>query len=34
MNGGFLVIGIKENLPPSIDEKMLVINEAEKIYKK
>ena len=34
MIGGFLAIGIKENLPRSVDRKMRVISATEKIYKK
>lgn len=32
--GGYLVIGVKEQLPEKIAEKMIAIDEAEKIYKK
>ena len=32
--GGFLAIGIKEWLPPSIAKKLIVVNEVEKIYQK
>lgn len=34
MPGGYLVIGVKEQLPEKIGEKMIVIDETEKIYKK
>jgi chemotaxis protein methyltransferase CheR len=34
MIGGFLVIGVKENLPRTIDEKMNVISATEKVYRK
>ena len=34
MPGGFLVIGVKEQLPVEIADKMIVIDETEKIYKK
>jgi len=32
--GGFLAIGIKEHLPESVANKMIVVNETEKVYKK
>ena len=32
--GGFLAIGIKEYLPESVANKMTIVNETEKIYKK
>lgn len=34
MPGGYLVIGVKEQLPEKIAEKMIAIDETEKIYKK
>ena len=34
MSGGLLSIGIKEKMPQSIAEKMYVVSETEKIYKK
>ena len=34
MPGGYLIIGIKEQLPEAISNKMILIDEAEKIYKK
>lgn len=34
MPGGFLVIGVKELLPPSTAEKMIVVDLNEKIFKK
>lgn len=34
MPGGFLVIGVKEQLPETIAHKMIIIDEVEKIYKK
>ncbi len=32
--GGYLVIGVKEQLPSGIAEKMITVNETEKIFKK
>ena len=34
MSGGFLALGIKEKLPASIADKMTIVSESEKIYKK
>lgn len=34
MPGGFLAIGIKEKLPKSIEESLIVIDQTERIYQK
>lgn len=34
MPGGYLVIGIKDSLPKSIEDKLIVVDEADRIYQK
>lgn len=34
MPGGFFVVGIKDNLPKSVEEGLIVIDEADRIYQK